>query len=277
MEEGATYILQGVDALGGLLDLTANDLGDKLVGELRQSAAGGLTLHDLGHLLADGTDLRRAGVGGLLDLVGATLGEGDGEQANEVVIGGLHGNVGLDQRLPLADQGAQLVGGEIQAVEVGQAVLALNLVHTELDLAESVVLIVLQVREGDLEDTALQGVVCVLQTAGAVDKGLADTLIMSVSTYTHAHRVSTPDSIQKRGRERGGFLLAGLEGRGGLEERSGIIHRAVGICLATHLHRVLILSREGIDGPLLDTLLTLRQALVPKRARISRWFQGCEV
>lgn len=170
-----TYILQGVDALGGLLDLTTNDLRDELVGELRQSAAGSLTLHNLGHLLADGTDLRRAGVSGLLDLVGASLGEGDGEQTDEVVVSGLHGDVGLNQRLPLANKGAQLVGGEVQTVEVGQAVLALDLIHTELDLAESVVLIVLQVSEGDLEDTALEGVVGVLQTASAVDQSLADT------------------------------------------------------------------------------------------------------
>jgi hypothetical protein len=35
---------------------------------------------------------------------------------------------------------------------------------------------VLEVGEGDLEDTALEGVVGVLQTAGAVDQSLADTL-----------------------------------------------------------------------------------------------------
>jgi hypothetical protein len=60
-------------------------------------------------------------------------------------------------------------------VEVGQAVLALDLVDAELDLAEGVVLIVLEVGEGDLEDTALEGVVGILQTAGAVDQSLADT------------------------------------------------------------------------------------------------------
>lgn len=156
------------------------------MGELRQSAAGGLALHDLGHLLADGTDLRRAGVGGLLDLVGASLGEGNGEQAKEVVISGLHGDIGLDEGLPLADQGAQLVGGEVQAVEVGQAVLALDLIHAELDLAEGVVLIVLQVREGDLDDPALQGVVGILQTAGAVDESLADTVFIP-SAHSQAH------------------------------------------------------------------------------------------
>lgn len=170
-----TYILQGVDALSRLLDLAANNLRNQLVGELRQSAGGGLPLDNLGHLLANSTDLRRAGVGGLLDLVGTSLGEGNGKEANEVVISRLHSNVGLNERLPLADQGAQLVGGEVQAVEVGKAVLALDLIHAELNLAEGVVLVVLKVSEGDLEDTALQGVVGVLQTAGTVDKSLADT------------------------------------------------------------------------------------------------------
>ena len=65
--------------------------------------------------------------------------------------------------------------GEVETVEVGQAVLALDLVDAELDLAEAVVLILLEVGEGSLEDAALEGVVGVLQTGGAVDEGLADT------------------------------------------------------------------------------------------------------
>jgi hypothetical protein len=184
------------------------------VGELRESAAGGFTLDDLGHLLADGTNLRRAGVGGLLDLVGASLGEGDGEQTEEVVVSGLHSDIGLDQGLPLADKGTELVGGEVQAVEVGQAVLALDLVDTELDLAEGVVLIVLEVGEGDLEDTALEGVVGVLQTAGAVDQSLADT----------EETVSRP--YQKNLSEFNWvFILAGLEGGRSLLGRQLALHR----------------------------------------------------
>jgi hypothetical protein len=77
--------------------------------------------------------------------------------------------------LPLADERAELVGGEVETVEVGQAVLALDLVDAELDLAERVVLILLQIGERDLEYPALEGVVCVLQTRGAVDEGLANT------------------------------------------------------------------------------------------------------
>ena len=60
-------------------------------------------------------------------------------------------------------------------MEVGQAVLALDLIDTELDLAEGVVLILLEIGERDLEDAALQSVVGVLETGGAVDQGLADT------------------------------------------------------------------------------------------------------
>lgn len=43
--------------------------------------------------------------------------------------------------IPFPDKGSEFVRGEVKSVEVGQAVLALDLVHSELDLAESVVLI----------------------------------------------------------------------------------------------------------------------------------------
>lgn len=170
-----TYVLERVDALGRLLNLAADNLGDELLGELSKSARAGVTGHDLDHLLADRPDLRRRSVCGLLDLIWSSLGESDGEEAEEVVIGGLDDDVGLDEGLPLADEGAELVGGEVETVEVGQAVFALDLVDAELDLAESVVLILLEIGERDLEYSALESVVCVLETGGAVHEGLADT------------------------------------------------------------------------------------------------------
>jgi hypothetical protein len=179
INSGQTYVLQGVDAGSGLLNLTSNDLGDELGGELSQVAGGGLPLDDLGHLLADGTDLGRLGVSGLADLVWPSLGERNSEQADEVVIGGLDGDVGLDESLPLADQRAELVGGEVETVEVGQAVLALNLVDSQLDLAEAVVLVLLEIREGDLEDASLERVVGVLETGSTVDQGLSNTIATS--------------------------------------------------------------------------------------------------
>ena len=159
-------------------------LGDELLGKLRKGAAAGLALHDVGHLLADLSDLRAAGVCGLLDLVGASLGEGNAEQTEEVVIGGLDDDVGLDQGLPLADERAELVGGEVETVEVGQAVLALNLIDSQADLAEGVVLILLEIGERNLEDTALKSVVGVLETGGTVDEGLANTCGVLVKIFS---------------------------------------------------------------------------------------------
>lgn len=170
-----TNILQRVNALGCLFNLTTDDFRNQLRGELSQGAADCLALHDLSHLLADSTDLRRAGIGSFLDLVRASLGEGNGEEADKVVIGSLHSHIGLDECLPLANKRAQLVGREVQAMEIGKAVFPLDLIDTELDFAESVVLIVLQISEGCLKDTASEGVVRILQTAGAVDNRLSNT------------------------------------------------------------------------------------------------------
>lgn len=172
-----THVLERIDALGGLLNLPSNNLGDELGCELGQGAAGGFTLDNLSHLLADSADLGRSGICGLLDLVGASLGESNGEKTEEVVVGGLDGDIGLNQGLPLAHEGAELVGCEVQAVEVGEAVLALDFVDAELDLAESVVFVVLEIGERDLEDTALEGVVGVLQTGGSVDEGFPNTFV----------------------------------------------------------------------------------------------------
>lgn len=60
-------------------------------------------------------------------------------------------------------------------MEVGQTVLALYFVDSELNLSESVVFVVLEISERNLEDTALQSVVGVLETGSSVDKSLSDT------------------------------------------------------------------------------------------------------
>jgi len=168
------YILEGIDALASLLNLTTNDLGNQLGGQLAERAAASLPLHNIRHLLPDGPDLRARGICSLLDLVLSLLGESDAEEAEEVLVGGLYDNVGFDEGLPLADEGAQLIGGEVEAVEVGEAVLALDLVDPELDLAERVVLVLLQIRQRNLEYPALQRIVRILETSCPVDESLAD-------------------------------------------------------------------------------------------------------
>ena len=46
-------------------------------------------------------------------------------------------------------------------MEVGQAVLALNLINAELDLAECLLLILVKVSERDFNDTTLKRIVCI--------------------------------------------------------------------------------------------------------------------
>jgi len=170
-------VLQGVDGVAGLFDLFSDGLGDELEDEVPQLDGGRLAGHDVNHLLADGADLGGLGVAGLLHLVGAPLGEANGEEADAVAVSGLDVDVGLDERLPLLDEGAELVAGEIHAVEVGQAVPALDLVGPQLDLPVGL-LIVVEVGEGDLEDTSVEGVSGELGSGGAVHKGLARLTVL---------------------------------------------------------------------------------------------------
>lgn len=79
-------------------------------------------------------------------------------------------------------------------MEVGQAVLALDLVDTEPDLAERVVLILLQIGQRDLEYSAFQCIVGVLETGGTVDEGLSDAslvLVLSAQWVDGEWRVRT--------------------------------------------------------------------------------------
>jgi len=95
--------------LSSLLNLTTDNLRDKLGSKLSKSAARGFAGDNLNHLLSDSSDLRGGGVCGFLDLIRSPLGESNGEQSEEVVIGGLDCDVGLNQRLPLSDERTELV------------------------------------------------------------------------------------------------------------------------------------------------------------------------
>eukprot|EP00955_Chlamydomonas_euryale_P057993 356944-Chlamydomonas_euryale.AAC.2 len=109
-------VLQRVDALACLLNVLANRLGDQLGDQLLDVARRRLAGHNLRHLLVDLLDLGRLRVARLLDLALTLLGECKAEHAQRVAVGGLDVHVGLDQRLPLAHQRAQLVGGEVHAL-----------------------------------------------------------------------------------------------------------------------------------------------------------------
>lgn len=80
----------------------------------------------------------------------------------------------LNERLPLFDERAQLIGGEIHAVEVGETCFASHFLDLQLDLSESVLHVVVEVGQIDLEDSVFEEVLSVLETLCAVDESLSD-------------------------------------------------------------------------------------------------------
>ena len=84
------------------------------------------TLHDVHHLLTDGSDLGGLSVGGLLDLVLSSLGETNAKESELVSVSGCTINVSFNLGLPLLDDGALFVTGQFHTVEVGQTVVTLD-------------------------------------------------------------------------------------------------------------------------------------------------------
>lgn len=168
-------VLEGVDGLASLFNLLPDGIRNQLLDDLLQVAPRDLALDDLEHALTDSTDLAGLGVSGLLDLLGATLGEANGKETEQVPISGLNINVSLNKGLPLLNHGTELISSHGHPVEVGQASLPLDLINAKTELAESLILALgVQVTKGDIKDTTTKVVISVLQTLSAVDEGLAE-------------------------------------------------------------------------------------------------------
>lgn len=199
-------VLEGVDGGSLLLDGLTDDLRAELLEEHLKIAASGLALDDLAHLATEGADLGRLSVGSLLVLTLAALGEGKGEEADDDSIGGLNLNDGLDERLPLTDEGLGVVRGQGHSVEVGEALVTIDVVGDELDGAVTLVLgILVQISEGDGEDTSHQSVRGELLTSSLVH----------TSASNEAGSRSGATSSEKRGSTDAVPLLLG-EGVNGL-------------------------------------------------------------
>jgi len=136
------HVSQRVDVAAELLDVLGDRIGNQFGDDLLQIAAADLLVDDLDHLPADALHLGVLGIGRLAMRIALILGEGNGEQAHNVAVSGLHIRECLDGGLLLLDHRAQLVGGQVHAVEVGQTGLALGLLDDQLELAEGILVAV---------------------------------------------------------------------------------------------------------------------------------------
>ena len=159
------------------LDLLPRGPGDEGLDEGLEVPLPGQRRHGPDHLGADGSHLGRLGVACLLDLVVLLLREGDAEHAHDVPVRGPGVDVRLDDALLLLDEAAQLVAGHVHAVEVEEAVEALDVLDAELDLAVGHGLVVVEVAEGQLDDAPEQAHGRDLGPRGLGDDGLAALLL----------------------------------------------------------------------------------------------------
>jgi len=167
-------ILDGVDWLGSLYDISSDAIGQKLLDELWDIGVADIGDDDLGHLLSDLLDLLRLSVRGLLDLaLVGLLGESGDEHSNVVVVGGLDIYRASDHGLPLFDHRANLVACEAHAVEVQDAVLALDILAHEFELSEASSVVV-EVGLVAVEHSALEAIGGHSVTGGSGDEGLTD-------------------------------------------------------------------------------------------------------
>ena len=119
--------------------------------------------HDFHHLLADKPLLGVLGVAGGFDLSGGSAGEADTEESEEVAVSSLGLDEGLNEGVPLLDEGAKLVLGNIKTVEVSVAVVALHFFDLNLNLSPGLGAAgSVQISQRYFEHSALQGISGVL-------------------------------------------------------------------------------------------------------------------
>jgi hypothetical protein len=152
-------VLEGED-LGAILgDLLGDLVGEELLEEFLEGVLLDLGHHDFHHLATELMSVGALGVAGSLNLVLVTAGESNSEGTDEVAVSGLGLNEGLDNGVPLLDEGAELIAGDVHTMEVGEAIEALDFLNLDLDLSPGrLVGVVVELTEGDGEDTAAEGV-----------------------------------------------------------------------------------------------------------------------
>lgn len=99
------------------------------------------------------------GVAGGSHLFAGSLGEADAEHSEEVSVESLGLDEGFNCCVPLLDDGAELVSGDIHSVEVCVAVEALDFFDLDFHLSPGLIIAIsVEVSQRYLKDSALQTV-----------------------------------------------------------------------------------------------------------------------
>ena len=145
--------------MAAFLDLPSNNLRNQLLHEILQCATCSLLGHDIHHPFTDLSNLSTLGIRRLLNLILTTLRKRNNKNTQKISVRRLDIGMGLNERLPFTDERFKFIRGEGHAREVCETVLALDFVDAEFDFSEGMFFVVLEVGEGNFENSAFEGVV----------------------------------------------------------------------------------------------------------------------
>jgi len=187
-------IVKRVNSLARFLDVATHGVGEQFVDHVLQIFGGNLSCNDLDHLLSDGTDLRGLRVRGFLVHVGTSARETDGEDSEQIPVGGFDVTVSFDARLPFLHEGSQLVGGHRHPVKVRHHILPLNVFADQLELSERD-LVLVEISLSHFEDAALETVAGDFCSDRSGDDGLADGSDVEVGRGFHVVPVFSGEGV----------------------------------------------------------------------------------
>lgn len=84
----------------------------------------------------------------------------------------------LNEGLPLADEGSKLVRCEVHAVKVSEASSARDFLDSQAELPEGLLIVLVEVGEGLLDNSSLECIVGVLETLRSVDEGFTNVSVL---------------------------------------------------------------------------------------------------
>ena len=170
-------ILDGENRATLLRDLVTDGSRNEFLDQTLEVALGTEFGHVGDHLGTDRSALSGFGVTGGGDLVVLGSREGNAKETDGVSIGSTAIDIGFNDGLLFANERTQLVTGHVHAVEIHQTVVPLDIFDAQSNFTVGQGFVLLKVREGDFNDTALEVIGGNLLSLGLGDQGLSAILL----------------------------------------------------------------------------------------------------
>ena len=131
-------MLKGENELGGLNDLITNRFRNEVFHEFGKINVQSCLGDNVDHSLSDFFCLGSLGVAGFLYLSLLLSGESDAEASQDEAVLGFHLAGGFNKVLPLFDELAKFISGDVHSIEAGSNVFTLSVFNEKSDLSPKV-------------------------------------------------------------------------------------------------------------------------------------------